>query len=216
MPRRTNILLIDDDAARLKTLSAGLQDMGHRVTTATTGQEAVALFRKQPFNIVLTGIKLPDVSGREILETAKELDPEVAVIIITDRANLEAAVNAVEEGAYAYVLEPEAMYELKTMINNALREQELLIRNRRLVESLQRSNSSLEATNRALEQASRAKSDFLAKMSHELRTPLNVILGFAELMLDQVPGEVNEEQRQCLGRYPDQWSAPAGVNQRGP
>jgi len=198
MPRQTNILVIDDNKARLKTLSAGLQEMGHRVTTATTGQAAVALFRKQLFNVVLADIKLPDVSGRDILETAKELNPEVAVIMMTDRANLKAAVNAVDEGAYACILKPEAMYELKTLINNALREQELSIRNRELVDSLQRSNSSLEETNRALEQASHAKSDFLAKMSHELRTPLNVIIGFAELMVDQVPGKVNEEQRQCL------------------
>jgi len=198
IPRQTNILLIDEDVAWRKTLSVGLQDMGHRVTTATTGQEAVALFKQQPFNIVLVGIKLPDVSGREILEMTKELNPEVAVVMITDHANLKAAVNAVDEGAYAYVLKPEALYELKTLINNALREQELLIRNRKLVDSLQRSNSSLEEANQALEQASHAKSDFLAKMSHELRTPLNVIIGFAELMVDQVPGEVNEEQRQCL------------------
>jgi signal transduction histidine kinase len=199
MPRPTNILLIDDNVSRLKTLSAKLRDMGHRVTTATTGQEAVALFSKQPFNIVLADIKLPDVSGREILEATREANPEVAVIMMTDCANLKAAVSAVNEGAYAYILKPEAMYELKTLISNALREQELLIRNRKLVESLQLSNSSLEETNRALEEASCAKSDFLAKMSHELRTPLNVIMGFSELMLDEVPGKINEEQRQCLG-----------------
>jgi len=198
MSRQTNILVIDDDVARLKTLSAGLEAMGHRVTTAATGREALARLGKQPFNIVVAGIALPDVSGLEILETTKELNPEVAVIMLTDRASLETAVNAVDEGAYAYLLKPEAMSELKTMINNALREQELLVKNRKLVDSLQRSNTSLERTNKALEQASRAKSDFMAKMSHELRTPLNVIIGFAELMLDQVPGEVNEEQRQCL------------------
>jgi signal transduction histidine kinase len=55
----------------------------------------------------------------------------------------------------------------------------------------------LEKT-REVEAASQLKSEFLANMSHELRTPLNVIIGFSELMLDQVPGPVNKKQRQCL------------------
>jgi PAS domain S-box-containing protein len=70
---------------------------------------------------------------------------------------------------------------------------------KRMEQEIQRKTEQLEAQNRELEKASRAKSDFLARLSHELRTPLNVVMGFAELMLDQVPGEVNEEQRQCLG-----------------
>jgi PAS domain S-box-containing protein len=69
---------------------------------------------------------------------------------------------------------------------------------KRMEQEIQNMNEHLKLQNKELEKASRAKSDFLARMSHELRTPLNVVMGFAELMLDQVPGEVNEEQRHCL------------------
>lgn len=57
----------------------------------------------------------------------------------------------------------------------------------------------LQEKNRQLEAANRAKSDFLATMSHELRTPLNAVIGFSELMIDGIPGEVNKEQKECLG-----------------
>jgi signal transduction histidine kinase len=66
------------------------------------------------------------------------------------------------------------------------------------MESLRRSDKVLFETNKELGKVAPAKSPFTAKMSHELRTPLNVIIGFSELMLDEVPGKINEEQRQCL------------------
>jgi signal transduction histidine kinase len=74
----------------------------------------------------------------------------------------------------------------------------LVQENKRLSESLQRSNKRLFEANEELRKAAQAKYEFMAKMSHELRTPLNVIIGFSELMLDEVPGKINEEQRQDL------------------
>jgi len=65
-------------------------------------------------------------------------------------------------------------------------------------EELMAQQQELMEKSRELEEASRAKSEFMAHMSHELRTPLNVIIGFSELMIDEVPGKVSEEQRQCL------------------
>ena len=67
-----------------------------------------------------------------------------------------------------------------------------------IIESLQDSNKLLIDTNEELKKAIRMKSESMTSMSHELRTPLNVIIGFAELMLDEVPGKINEEQRQSL------------------
>jgi signal transduction histidine kinase len=70
--------------------------------------------------------------------------------------------------------------------------------NRKLAESLQRSNKLLTEANEKLRKVTQAKSQFMDSMSHELRTPLNVIIGFSELMLDEVPGKINEDQRQNL------------------
>lgn len=69
---------------------------------------------------------------------------------------------------------------------------------KRLIESLQYSNKQLFDANKELKKAIRIKSELIAGMSHELRVPLNIIIGFAELMLDEVPGKINEEQRRSL------------------
>jgi len=73
-------------------------------------------------------------------------------------------------------------------------ERELQDRNERLVAQRQE----LIVKTREAEEASQAKSDFLSNMSHELRTPLNVIIGFTDLMMDGIPDEISDEQRQCL------------------
>ena len=67
-----------------------------------------------------------------------------------------------------------------------------------IAEQLQRPNKLLLEANEELKKAIRARSKYIAEMSHELRTPLNVIIGFSQLMLDEVPGKINDEQRQSL------------------
>ncbi len=138
------------------------------------------------------------MGGLEILEMARETNPDVAVIMVTGYASVETAIDAVNQGAYAYFVKPVNPDEIKTTIANALKQQRLLKENKGLVESLQHSNRLLFEANEELRKATQAKSEFMAHMSHELRTPLNVIIGFSELMLDGVTGEINEEHKQCL------------------
>lgn len=198
VPGAGNILVVEDEVGIRATLCAILEDAGYKVSGLDKGAEALEMIRNQPFNVVITDTRLPDVDGMEILELAKEIDPDVAVIVMTGYASLETAVEAVNEGAYAYFVKPANVDEMKTTIINALRQQRLSRENKRLVDDLQRSNKLLFEANKQLKKTTDAKSVFLASMSHELRTPLNVIIGFSELMIDEVPGEINEEQRQCL------------------
>ena len=192
------IVVVEDEVGARATLCGILEDAGYEVIGLERGSEALEAIRSSAFDIIITDIRLPDVGGREILELAKEINPDAAVIMMTGYASVETAVDAVNQGAYAYFVKPVDPDEIKTTIANALRHQRLLQENKRLVDSLQRSNKLLFEANEELMQATQAKSEFLAHMSHELRTPLNVIIGFSELLLDEVPGKINEEQRRCL------------------
>ncbi|MFH0914185.1 MAG: hybrid sensor histidine kinase/response regulator [Chloroflexota bacterium] len=192
------IVIVEDEAGNRTTLSGTLEDAGYKVIALTRGQEALRVIREGSFDAVISDIRLPDVDGMELLELAREINPDVAVIMMTGYASLETAMSAVNQGAYAYFVKPVSPDQLKSTLANALKQQRLLEENKRLVEDLQRSNKLLSQANEELQKASRAKTDFLATMSHELRTPLNVIIGFSELLADQIPGTINERQQKCL------------------
>jgi DNA-binding NtrC family response regulator len=100
------ILLADDEATILRTLGDALADAGHDVRQAATGDRALALLQEAPADCLITDIKMPGVNGIELLHKAKELYPNVHVIVITGHGTIESAVEAMKAGATEYVTKP--------------------------------------------------------------------------------------------------------------
>lgn len=132
-----SILIVDDDTALLRTWEMILTRKNYRVFTAPDGATALALAHQHALNLAIVDIRLPDMSGNEVLAQLKTLRPDIEIVILTGNATLESAVQALANGAYRYVIKPVNPDELLATLEQALHKQRLVIENRHLLSSLQ-------------------------------------------------------------------------------
>lgn len=136
MPQKTQILIIDDEAESCHALSVLLSQAGYRVESSQSGEQALALLKKQSFDLIISDLLLPGVSGIDILKQVKEDSPETCVILITGNASAETAVEAMKEGALDYITKPFNFERLKLQVAKALEKSRLVMENRYLRQQL--------------------------------------------------------------------------------
>ncbi len=119
------ILVIDDNKEEREGMVSFLESENFRVKAAPGGKEGITYIANNKYNIVLTDLKMNNIGGIEVLKKAKELQPDIEVIIVTAYGSAESAVNAMKHGAYDYVLKPLNMDKLKITIERCLEKQKL-------------------------------------------------------------------------------------------
>jgi DNA-binding NtrC family response regulator len=132
------ILIVDDEESLRRVLSIMLRKEGYRVKAVGTAPEALDEFRQGGYQVVLTDIKMPGMSGMELLQAIRDLDATVPVIVMTAYASLETAIEAVNHGAFHYFIKQASNDEIKLQIRRALEVRKLRNENRYLRHELKK------------------------------------------------------------------------------
>jgi DNA-binding NtrC family response regulator len=134
---RTSILVVDDEEIVRESLGGWLEKDGYEVESAPDGAAAVARLRARPWSILLCDLKMPGMDGLQVLEQAKKLQPELAVVIMTAYATVDTAVAAMKLGAYDYLMKPFDPEELSLMMQKIVAQQGLVRENALLRQALE-------------------------------------------------------------------------------
>ena len=132
------ILVVDDERHMRELCRRNLSAAGHEVTVAESGAKALEVFTGDNFDLVLTDLMMPGMSGLELLVNVLERDPEMACVMMTAQATIETAVEAIKRGAYNYVSKPFTSDELVTLVESALAVRWLKLESARLREEAER------------------------------------------------------------------------------
>ena len=125
----SKILLVDDDENLNKILSFQLTQMGFDITTATDGSSGLNLFKRGSFDIVITDLQLPGMTGMELLTSIRRLDKNVIILIITAYGTVENAIEASRLGADDYLTKPFGKETLRFVIEKAVQFRKLQAEN---------------------------------------------------------------------------------------
>ncbi len=136
MMDKGTVLVIDDEEVMREILESLLRGDGYRVKLATTGDEGLEIANREPIDLAIVDVMLPDQSGIEVLEKLKRSEPETVAVMITAFASVQTAIEAMKRGAFDYVTKPFKNDEVKAVVANGMKQRRLVDENRSLKKAL--------------------------------------------------------------------------------
>jgi two-component system response regulator HydG len=138
MSQQPSVLVIDDETGILDTLRILLRKEGYEVTVAQGGKAGLEALRTVTPDIVLTDVRMPQVTGLDVLQAVKEADPITPVLLMTAQASLQSAIQAVNAGAFYYLQKPFANDELLAILRRACEFRQIRVENKQLKQEIRR------------------------------------------------------------------------------
>ena len=135
---RIHILVVEDEPGLCAGIQEALQREGYQVITASDGQKATERLKQRLYNLVIADVRMPGLSGAELLPQIKAMSPDTIVILMTAYGTVTTAVEAMKQGAYDYLPKPLDMRRLRALVGKALEYQAVVAENKELRLRLQK------------------------------------------------------------------------------
>jgi len=175
------VLVIDDEESMHDSCTQVLSREGYRILTAFFGDQGLSMVRKERPDLVLLDLKLPHSTGIDVLREIGKIDPTIVTVVITGYATIESAVEAMRLGASDFLPKPFTPDELRLIVGRGLEKRNLLVKTRQLEE-----------------ENMRLRENFVSIITHEMRSPLVAVEQYIDVLLEGIPGELREKQREIL------------------
>lgn len=189
--RPPRLLIVDDETKHLRALCDTLRLDGYETTGFDRATKALEVLEPGAFDLLLADLQMPEVGGIELLTRAREIDPDLAGVIMTGHGTIDTAVAAMQGGAFDYILKPFKLTSLVAMLGRALDARRLRIEHAALQQRERQRAEELAAAYRHLE-------SFSYSISHDLRAPLRAIDGFTRIFLEDHGAAVPPDGRELL------------------
>ncbi|MGA2490442.1 MAG: hybrid sensor histidine kinase/response regulator [Anaerolineales bacterium] len=183
MEQKPRILIIDDEEVVLDSCTQILKGGGFQLVTATDGTKGLALVQEFLPDLVFVDLKMPGISGFEVLEKIRTIDPTIVTVVITGFATVGSAVDAMKKGAYDFLPKPFTPDEFRLITRRSIERRKLV----------------LEAINLRREKEL-LREQFASIVSHELKAPLSAVQQNLFALEFQLEKTLTEEQKGTLGR----------------
>jgi two-component system sensor histidine kinase/response regulator len=183
MEQKPKILIIDDEEVVLDSCAQILKGGSFQLTTATDGMKGMALVQEFLPDLVFVDLKMPGISGFEVLEKIREFDSTIVTVVITGFATVSSAVDAMKKGAYDFLPKPFTPDEFRLITRRSIERRKLVLE----AISLRREKELL-------------REQFASIVSHELKAPLGAVQQNLFALEFELSNLLNESQKDKLER----------------
>jgi DNA-binding response OmpR family regulator len=173
MDKQMRILVVDDEPRICHLIEELLKLEGYQIDVSFSGTDALEMIKKYNYQMLITDLKMPGIDGLELIQKAKEQNPEIRTIMVTGYTTVDTAVQSLRHGVDDYITKPFNIFELKKAVKQTLHTRQVAMENVQLLEDLKKANSELKINKNGLTEKVQITGEQLTMANKELVQRVN-------------------------------------------